>query len=492
VITKLVKASELTQALKRDILFQTADFIAEHQEIGIRSVRIRMNFFEHLDSEFAYSKEAFLYTINKLPDAKIIVINIGISSLSHNTGLLNIRSFKNFIKDVVEFVNTNFKRRVVIVVSDSLEELKHQYLQPSRPSTNEFRTHNQVKLTQNIPSANSGLYYALISLIHNDVVNLFCHDFSQYNLRGIGFSVSSMATDATGELNKTLKTIESIVFSNTKDNDTKVNAVRDLLNTKKIIVQPANFKAKKTAEAVKELFRNFPKTIPIIMEDVSQKDNYSEEDDGFAAKIAIAIDADVVLSISRKGMLYTVDPDKSTNAKRFYCFDTGRSKPFSESRRLELSKKLNAARHVNAHDKSIPMILMPYDNPYAICNIFNKDVIDGICSNGEYPKFTIFINSLHVSLPIEKRHVSGKIIIDDNAEKSLRDGNNSLLAVGIVKVEGDFESKSVVSILNQQCIEVGRGVVDRNSQEIKNAMCQEISKPIIDRKKMRIKDDNRN
>jgi len=262
-----------------------------------------MNFFEHLDKEFAFSKEAFLYAINKLPEAKTIVINIGINNLSHKVGFpnINIRGFKNFIKDIAELVNANSKRRIVIVVSDSLSEIRHHYLQ-----------------TQNIPSENSGLYSALISLVHNDIVNLFCDAFSQYNLRGIGFSVSSMATDATGELNKTLKTIESIVFSKKKENDVKIQAVKDLLNRKRNVAQVSSFKAKKTAETIRELFKNFPRTVPVVMEDVSRKDNPSEEDDGFAAKIAIAINADVVVSISRKGMLYTVDPAKSINAEPFY------------------------------------------------------------------------------------------------------------------------------------------------------------------------------
>ena len=39
------------------------------------------------------------------------------------------------------------------------------------------------------------------------------------------------------------------------------------------------------------------------MEDISQRANSLEDDDGFAAKIATAINADAMVSISRKGML---------------------------------------------------------------------------------------------------------------------------------------------------------------------------------------------
>jgi len=138
------------------------------------------------------------------------------------------------------------------------------------------------------------------------------------------------------------------------------------------------------------------------------------------------------------------------------------------------------------------MILMPYNHPYAICDIFDRTAIDSICRNGEYPEFTIFINSLDVSLPIEKRHVSGKIVVDENAERSLRnikgENNSSLLSVGIVNIEGNFEIKSVVSILNQQLVEVGRGVVNLSSQEIECAIGNKSSKIVIDRRRMRIKD----
>jgi len=418
-----------------------------------------MNFFEHLDSEFAYSKEAFLYAISRLPESKTIVINIGISSLSYNTGLLNIRNFKNFIRDVSELINANAKTRVIIVVSDPLEKTKRQYLQ-----------------TDDNPSANSGLYSALVTLAHNDIVNIFSDGFADYNLRAIGFSISAAGYDVTGELNKALKKIESIIFSNSKDDKIKVFAVKELLNSKKNSARALNFNvtAKRTAETIKGLFRNFPRTIPIIVEDTSQK-NDRLEDEGFAAKIAVTVNADVVVSISKKGMLYTTDPGKGDCALPFYCFDTGRKAPFCDARKTELAKKLNAASYVNAYNRPMPMILTSYNNPYTICGIFDKNAIDDICKKGAYPTFTIFINSkkilkfsTDVSLPIEARHASGAVIIDDNAEKALVYDKRSLLSVGIVKVAGDFESRSVVVILNNNSDEIGRGVVNLSSAEIRN------------------------
>ena len=438
-----------------------------------------MNFLEHLDSEFAYSKQAFLYAINRLPESKTIVVNIGITSLSYNTGLLNIRNFKNFIKDVSELVNANSKRHIIIVVSDSLEKTTRQYLQ------------NDDDL-----SINSGLYSALVTLAHNDIVNLFCDGFANYNLRAIGFSVSSAGVDATGELNKTLKTIESIIFSKSKNDEVKINALKKVLNDKKSVTQKSNFNimAKRTAETLKGLFRNFPRTVPIILEDTSQKDNGLEEDDGFAAKISMAVNADVVVSVSKKGMLYTTDPSKSDKALPFYCYDTGRKAPFNDARRNALSQKLNAASRVNDYNRPITSILTAYNNPYTICDIFDRNKINNICLSGDFPTFTTFVNSqkilkfsTDVTLPIDERHISGIIIIDGNAEKALIQDKRSLLSVGIVKVDGDFESKSVVSVLNKDSIEIGRGVVNYNSEEIRNEINAKNSIEIINRSKMRLK-----
>jgi len=432
-----------------------------------------MSFLGHLDKEFAYSKESFLYALNKLPESKTIVINIGINSLSYNTGFLNIRIFKNFIKDISELVNSSLKRHVVIVISDSLEQAERQYLQ-----------------AQDSPSANSRLYSALVALAHSDIVNLFYDGFADYNLRAIGFSVSSASADVTGELSKTLRKVEGVVFSETKDDATKLHAVRELVNSRKRMAQSSNLSAtaRRTAETIKGLYRNFPGTVPIIMEDVSQKDNEQEEDEGFAAKIAISLNADVVVSISSRGMLYTVDPSKNKNALPFYCFDTSRKEPFNEDRRAALAKKLNAARHVNAYNRPIPLVLTPYNSPYAICDIFDRNIIRNICQNGDYPSFTLFVNSRNASLPIEARPISGAIVIDANAEKTLLQSTGSLLPVGIIEVRGTFESKAVVAILNEASEVIGRGVVTHGSAVIKEKLETPgtgKSDEIINRTKMR-------
>lgn len=473
-----------------------------------------LNFFDHLNKEFAYSQEAFLYSINRLPGSKIIVINVGLSSLMHsNTGFFNIRNLRNFIADVAELVNADSKKRIVIVISDSIKNVRQQYfslqdLEKNRKASkakNERmnkasdaatqKTYVNDDSIQETWATDSRLYAAMVAMVHSDIVNLFYDGFSSYNLRAIGFSISSNGIDLAGEFKRILKDIEGIAFKSKINDAEKINAIQSLFHKNRNRIQTTGFNAvaQKTAETIKGLFKAYPRAIPIIMEDISQKASSLEDDDGFAAKIAIAINADVMVSISRKGMLYTADPLESSKASPFYCYDTSRNTPFSKPRKNILSRKLTAAENVNSHSRPIPMLLTSYNSPYTICNMFDPDKIRDICVNGKFPDFTIFINtdkilkfSTDTSLPIERRHVAGTISVDAKAADALVN-KSSLLSVGITSVEGSFDRKTTVAILDENAVEIGKGVTDFSSEELKQNL-KSYNFTVINRARMRIND----
>ena len=426
---------------------------------------ICLNFFEHLDREFAKSKEAFLYTIKRLPESKIIVVNVGLSSLMYDTGLFNIRNLRNFIADIAELINSDSKKRVVIVVSDSIRNTRQQYfaLQGMKRGRKDFDLKNSKE--------------------HESFLN--------YNLKTIGFSISSNGADVAGELKRVLKSIENIAFKPI-DDSTKVNAIKDIIHSSRNVTQTKGFKAvtQKTSDTIKGLFKAYPRTIPIIMEELPQ--NSLDDEDSFAAKIACAINADVMVSVSRKGMLYTVDPLENGKALPFYCYDTSRAAPFSESRKKDLAQKLNAAKAVNCHSRPIPMLLTSYNFPYTVSNLFSQEKIDDICLRGDLPYFTTFINtskilrfSSDISLPIESRHIAGTLVVDKKAAQALRN-TSSLLSVGIIAVNGTFERKTTVAIIDEKGIEIGKGVTDFSSRELLQAISTHSSITVINRTKMRI------
>ena len=61
--------------------------------------------------------------------------------------------------------------------------------------------------------------------------------------------------------------------------------------------------------------------------------------------------------------------------------------------------------------------------------------------------------------------ISGKLFLDEGAVKALLQSGVSLLAVGVSKVEGDFQRGEVVSCFNHLGEEIARGLVNYDSKE---------------------------
>ena len=62
---------------------------------------------------------------------------------------------------------------------------------------------------------------------------------------------------------------------------------------------------------------------------------------------------------------------------------------------------------------------------------------------------------------------SGIITIDAEARTVLERGGASLLPVGVVKVEGEFEIGDVVSIIDEQGVEIGRGIASQMASSLR-------------------------
>lgn len=70
----------------------------------------------------------------------------------------------------------------------------------------------------------------------------------------------------------------------------------------------------------------------------------------------------------------------------------------------------------------------------------------------------------------------GKLIIDAGASRRLRETGASLLAVGVRGVEGKFQRGEVVSCVDEQGVEVARGLVNYNSEEVTKLLGQSSDK----------------
>jgi len=94
--------------------------------------------------------------------------------------------------------------------------------------------------------------------------------------------------------------------------------------------------------------------------------------------------------------------------------------------------------------------------------------------HGEKLTGTYFVPSAH-RLVGKKRWIAygglseGSIIIDDGAVKALAKEGKSLLAKGIIGVEGEWERKELIRIVNVKGTEIARGLAELSSAEVIHA-----------------------
>ena len=70
----------------------------------------------------------------------------------------------------------------------------------------------------------------------------------------------------------------------------------------------------------------------------------------------------------------------------------------------------------------------------------------------------------------------GKLVVDAGASRILREKGASLLAVGVRAVEGKFQRGEVVACVDEQGVEVARGLVNYNSDEVAKLVGQSSDK----------------
>lgn len=70
----------------------------------------------------------------------------------------------------------------------------------------------------------------------------------------------------------------------------------------------------------------------------------------------------------------------------------------------------------------------------------------------------------------------GRITLDDGAINALTQGHKSLLAIGVVAVDGDFDRGDVVACVDQNGVECGRGLINYSASDTRRIMRQPSSR----------------
>ncbi len=208
--------------------------------------------------------------------------------------------------------------------------------------------------------------------------------------------------------------------------------------------------------------------IPIINEnDVVAIDEFKIGDnDNLSALVASLADADLDILLSDINGLYTANPKTHPEAKLVSvveevtpAIEATAGGAGSKNATGGMLTKLQAAK--NAMSAGIALI---------IANGEDLEILRRIM-RGE-PVGTLFVpRENHLRFRNQwlafGSKISGKLIVDAGLAKALRQkGSCSILPVGILRVEGDFDSGDTVSVLDQEGHELARGMTNYNAEDL--------------------------
>ncbi|MDH5458613.1 MAG: glutamate 5-kinase [Nitrospinota bacterium] len=213
--------------------------------------------------------------------------------------------------------------------------------------------------------------------------------------------------------------------------------------------------------------------IPIINENdsVTVDEIKIGDNDTLSANVACMAEAQLLILLSDVDGLYTSDPSQKNSR-------TGDSPP-------------ELISHVDRITPAIEKLAGKSNNPLAVGGMFTKVTAAKKTMSFGIP--TIIINGLkgdnlkkvfagsqvgtlfwsgEAKIKDRKHWIAhtlkpaGSITVDEGAGKALVERGKSLLAAGVVKVDGKFEFGSAVRLLDEKGKEIARGLVNYNSRDL--------------------------
>lgn len=190
------------------------------------------------------------------------------------------------------------------------------------------------------------------------------------------------------------------------------------------------------------------------------------DNDTLSAKIAAKINADLLIILTDVDGLFDSNPSQNPNAKLIREVE-------------ELTPEMNAAAGGAGSIASTggmrtkleaARIACAAGVPVVIANGHRKGIIQGIL-DGSAP-YTRF-KPCKSAMPHRKRWIAfgrasrGALRIDEGAANALVHKGKSLLAAGVVTVEGEFNVGDAVRIMNPHGQDLGRGLVNYNSHDLR-------------------------
>lgn len=207
--------------------------------------------------------------------------------------------------------------------------------------------------------------------------------------------------------------------------------------------------------------------IPVINEnDVVAIDEIKIGDnDNLSATVAALVDADALLILSDIDGVYTGNPSSDPAARRIEeimevtpeieHMAGGAGSAFGTG---GMATKIEAARI--AQNAGVMMVIARGSDDEVIRRVFSGERVGTL-----FPAREAHLRVRQNWLAFGKR-MEGTIVVDAGCADAIITGKSSLLAAGIVSVEGDFTAGSSIRILAPSGQEIARGITNYNARDI--------------------------
>jgi glutamate 5-kinase len=198
----------------------------------------------------------------------------------------------------------------------------------------------------------------------------------------------------------------------------------------------------------------------IMVEEIKLGDN-----DNLAAMITLLMDADFLFILTDIDGLYNKDPRRFTDAQLIPKVATFKKEIEDYAGDIPgtlgtggMLSKIQAAQKVTS--AGIPMIVARGNTENVLLRLFEGESI------GTYfvpRKEKMASRKCWIAYTLDPR---GSLVIDDGAVRAVRQNGKSLLPIGIVSVEGEFEEGAAVSFKTRENEIIGTGLVNYRSVDI--------------------------
>ncbi len=210
--------------------------------------------------------------------------------------------------------------------------------------------------------------------------------------------------------------------------------------------------------------------VPIINEnDVVAVDELAGagfgDNDNLAARVARAVDADLLILLGTVNGLYTSDPTIDQSAElipTIHRFDrkmrARAGAPRDRKGRGGMATKFEAAKF--ATEGGVDVFIASGEEPDVVTRLVNGERVGTFCPAS--------LKAKESRKNWLKTHVSksGWVVVDDGAADVLLQRDRSLLPVGVTSVVGTFERGEAVQIRNGRGIQVAVGIANYSSAEL--------------------------